>query len=78
MPRALDEAGIAAVIEAFRIAARRSRSAGFQLAEVHAAHGYLLHEFLSPLVNTRTDRWGGSFENRAPAPWPVQYMRAKP
>ncbi len=64
-PRALDEAGIAGVIDAFRIAARRARTAGFQIAEVHAAHGYLLHEFLSPLVNTRTDRWGGSFENRA-------------
>ena len=82
MPRALDEAGIADVIEAFRSAARRARHAGFQICEVHAAHGYLLHEFLSPLVNTRADRWGGSFENRVRlalevtravrAEWPVE------
>jgi 2,4-dienoyl-CoA reductase-like NADH-dependent reductase (Old Yellow Enzyme family) len=64
VPQALDEDGIARVIEAFRLAARRARAAGFQLAEVHGAHGYLVHQFLSPLVNTRTDRWGGSFENR--------------
>ncbi len=65
VPRALDDAGIDQVIEAFRSTARRACRAGFQIAEVHAAHGYLLHEFLSPLVNTRTDRWGGAFENRA-------------
>lgn len=64
-PRALDEAGIADVIEAFRAAARRALAAGYRLVEVHAAHGYLLHQFLSPLANTRTDRWGGAFENRA-------------
>uniref|UniRef100_A0A832MJZ3 NADH:flavin oxidoreductase/NADH oxidase n=1 Tax=Eiseniibacteriota bacterium TaxID=2212470 RepID=A0A832MJZ3_UNCEI len=63
-PRALDAAGIAAVIEAFRAAARRALAAGFRIAEVHAAHGYLLHQFLSPLVNRRTDGWGGSFEGR--------------
>jgi len=64
VPRALDEAGIAATIEAFRAGARRAREAGFRIVEVHGAHGYLVHQFLSPLVNTRTDRWGGSFENR--------------
>jgi 2,4-dienoyl-CoA reductase-like NADH-dependent reductase (Old Yellow Enzyme family) len=64
VPRALDEAGIAAVIEAFRMAARRALEAGFQFVEIHGAHGYLVHQFLSPLVNTRTDRWGGTFENR--------------
>jgi 2,4-dienoyl-CoA reductase-like NADH-dependent reductase (Old Yellow Enzyme family) len=63
-PRPLDEAGITRVIEAFRASARRALAAGFRVVEVHAAHGYLMHEFLSPLVNTRSDRWGGSFENR--------------
>ncbi len=64
VPAALDEAGIAKVIEDFRAAARRALDAGFQLVEVHAAHGYLLHQFLSPLSNHRTDGYGGSFENR--------------
>jgi 2,4-dienoyl-CoA reductase-like NADH-dependent reductase (Old Yellow Enzyme family) len=63
-PRALDEAGIAKVIEDFRKAAALATSAGFQVVEIHSAHGYLLHEFLSPLSNQRDDRWGGSFENR--------------
>jgi 2,4-dienoyl-CoA reductase-like NADH-dependent reductase (Old Yellow Enzyme family) len=67
VPAALDEAGIASVVADFRAAARRSREAGFQVIEIHAAHGYLLHEFLSPLSNTRTDRYGGSLENRARA-----------
>ena len=64
-PEALTEAGIATVVEAFAAATRRALAAGFQVVEIHAAHGYLLHEFLSPLSNRRTDRWGGSFENRA-------------
>lgn len=63
-PQALDDAGIAKVIADFRAAAVRALDAGFELIELHAAHGYLLHQFLSPLSNLRTDRWGGSFENR--------------
>jgi 2,4-dienoyl-CoA reductase-like NADH-dependent reductase (Old Yellow Enzyme family) len=63
-PEALTEDGIAGVVEAFAAAARRALAAGFQVVEIHAAHGYLLHEFLSPLSNRRTDRYGGSLENR--------------
>jgi 2,4-dienoyl-CoA reductase-like NADH-dependent reductase (Old Yellow Enzyme family) len=63
-PLALDDAGIAKVIADFRAAAVRALGAGFELIELHAAHGYLLHQFLSPLSNLRADRWGGSFENR--------------
>jgi len=61
---ALDEAGIDGIVAAFEAAARRALAAGFQLIEIHSAHGYLLHEFLSPLSNHRTDRYGGSIENR--------------
>jgi len=63
-PAALDLGGIRAVVKAFADAARRACEAGFGVVEIHAAHGYLLHEFLSPLSNHRTDSYGGSFENR--------------
>ena len=65
VPLALDVAGIAKVVADFRAAAQRSRDAGFGVIEIHAAHGYLLHEFLSPLCNRRDDAYGGSLENRA-------------
>lgn len=64
VPHAMTEEEIAGVVAAFVAAARRALAAGFHVIELHAAHGYLLHEFLSPLSNTRTDRYGGSFENR--------------
>jgi|SRR3984885_22390 len=64
MPEPLDENGIAQIVRAFGDAAKRAREAGAKIVEIHAAHGYLLHEFLSPLSNTRTDCYGGPFENR--------------
>ena len=64
LPVELDAVGLKKVIADFRSAAERSLQAGFKLIEIHAAHGYLLHEFLSPLSNQRTDTYGGSFENR--------------
>jgi 2,4-dienoyl-CoA reductase-like NADH-dependent reductase (Old Yellow Enzyme family) len=63
-PQALTTGGIEEVVESFRGATRRALAAGFEVVEIHAAHGYLLHQFLSPLSNRRTDAYGGSFENR--------------
>ncbi|MGO4585784.1 NADH:flavin oxidoreductase/NADH oxidase [Arthrobacter sp. 2RAF6] len=64
-PVALDHEGIRGIVDAFAGAARRAVDAGFDMIEIHAAHGYLLHEFLSPLSNQRDDQYGGSLENRA-------------
>jgi 2,4-dienoyl-CoA reductase-like NADH-dependent reductase (Old Yellow Enzyme family) len=63
-PVTLDRFGIHRIVEDFTSAARRALEAGFDVLELHAAHGYLLHQFLSPLSNRRTDEFGGSFENR--------------
>ena len=64
MPQALSLDGIKNIVSAFAAAARRACVAGFDVIEIHAAHGYLIHEFLSPISNQRTDAYGGSFENR--------------
>jgi 2,4-dienoyl-CoA reductase-like NADH-dependent reductase (Old Yellow Enzyme family) len=64
VPCKLETAEIAKIVAAFRSAALRALAAGFDVVEIHAAHGYLIHEFLSPLVNTRTDAYGGSYDNR--------------
>jgi len=64
VPEMLDAAGITRIVEGFAEAAGRASRAGAKIVELHAAHGYLLHEFLSPLSNLREDRYGGSFENR--------------
>ena len=64
----LDKDGIDAIVAAFEDATRRALQAGFKVIEIHAAHGYLLHEFLSPLANKREDDYGGSLENRMRLP----------
>jgi 2,4-dienoyl-CoA reductase-like NADH-dependent reductase (Old Yellow Enzyme family) len=67
IPEELDHSGIERVVQAFADAARRALEAGAKVIEIHAAHGYLLHSFLSPLSNQRTDEYGGSFDNRTRA-----------
>ena len=67
MPEALTLDGIREIVAAFAAGARRACDAGFRVIEIHAAHGYLIHEFLSPLSNQRDDDYGGSFENRTRA-----------
>jgi 2,4-dienoyl-CoA reductase-like NADH-dependent reductase (Old Yellow Enzyme family) len=74
IPAALDRAGMDKIVADFIAAVRRAVDAGFDLIEVHAAHGYLIHEFLSPLSNQRTDEYGGSFENRIR--FPLEIVRA--
>lgn len=64
IPVALDEAGIQKIKDDFRSATRRAKQVGYDVVEIHAAHGYLLHQFYSPLSNHRIDQYGGSFENR--------------
>lgn len=64
VPEALDRPGIQRIVKAFAGAAKRALDAGFRVIEIHAAHGYLIHEFLSPVTNKRTDEYGGAFENR--------------
>jgi 2,4-dienoyl-CoA reductase-like NADH-dependent reductase (Old Yellow Enzyme family) len=74
LPAPAGDAERAQILEAFVAAARRAQAAGFDVAEIHSAHGYLLHSFLSPISNTRTDRYGGSLENRMR--FPLEVVRA--
>jgi 2,4-dienoyl-CoA reductase-like NADH-dependent reductase (Old Yellow Enzyme family) len=74
LPTALDRAGMDKIVADFTAATHRALAAGFDLVEVHAAHGYLLHQFLSPLSNHRTDEYGGSFDNRVR--FPLEVIRA--
>ena len=74
VPEALDADGMARLAAAFAAAARRAADAGFLVAEIHAAHGYLLHEFLSPIANRRADAFGGPLENRMR--FPLQVVEA--
>ena len=71
VPREMNTADIRRVVDAFAAATRRALIAGFEVIEIHSAHGYLIHEFLSPLSNFRTDEYGGSFENRTRMPMAV-------
>lgn len=83
VPEAIDAAGIQRVVQAFVATTKRAEAAGAKVIEIHAAHGYLLHSFLSPLTNKRRDEYGGSFENRTRAlrevttavrsSWPERY-----
>jgi 2,4-dienoyl-CoA reductase-like NADH-dependent reductase (Old Yellow Enzyme family) len=83
VPEAIDVLGIQRVVQAFVATTKRAQAAGAKVIEIHAAHGYLLHSFLSPLTNKRTDEYGGSFENRTRAlrevttavrdAWPERY-----
>jgi 2,4-dienoyl-CoA reductase-like NADH-dependent reductase (Old Yellow Enzyme family) len=70
-PRPFEKGDFQVVLQAYREAVRRAHAAGFEILEIHAAHGYLLHTFLSPLTNTRTDDYGGSLENRMRFPLEV-------
>jgi 2,4-dienoyl-CoA reductase-like NADH-dependent reductase (Old Yellow Enzyme family) len=71
VPRELTTDEITAIVGSFRDAARRAEQAGFEVVEIHMAHGYLLHQFLSPLTNRRTDEYGGTLENRMRLPLEV-------
>ncbi|HXU93074.1 MAG TPA: NADH:flavin oxidoreductase/NADH oxidase [Gallionella sp.] len=73
MPRELTVAELDGIVQSFADAAKRALAAGFKVAEIHMAHGYLLHQFLSPLTNRRTDAYGGSLENRARLPLRVAH-----